>query len=80
MGMWVALAAHDEVLCGAIEAHGGWLFKHTGDGVCRVGGPSADERTGRYTHQDTSGSPTKRRRLCRRCFVNCSAPVAELWQ
>ncbi len=33
-GMRLALAAHDEVLRGAIEAHGGWLFKHTGDGVC----------------------------------------------
>ncbi|MFZ0905103.1 MAG: adenylate/guanylate cyclase domain-containing protein, partial [Mycobacterium sp.] len=33
-GMQVALAAHDEVLRNAIEAHGGWLFKHTGDGVC----------------------------------------------
>jgi predicted ATPase/class 3 adenylate cyclase len=33
-GMRVALAAHDEVLRGAIQAHGGWLFKHTGDGVC----------------------------------------------
>ena len=33
-GMRVALAAHDEVLRAAIEAHGGWLFKHTGDGVC----------------------------------------------
>src|ERR1700688_3925923 len=33
-GMRVALAAHDEVLRKAIEAHGGWLFKHTGDGVC----------------------------------------------
>ena len=32
--MRVALAAHDEVLHKAIEAHGGWLFKHTGDGVC----------------------------------------------
>jgi predicted ATPase len=32
--MRTALAAHDEVLCKAIEAHGGWLFKHTGDGVC----------------------------------------------
>ncbi len=32
--MRIALAAHDEVLCRAIEAHGGWLFKHTGDGVC----------------------------------------------
>jgi predicted ATPase len=33
-GMRVALAAHDEVLRQAIGAHGGWLFKHTGDGVC----------------------------------------------
>jgi predicted ATPase/class 3 adenylate cyclase len=33
-GMRAALAAHDEVLRGAIEGHGGWLFKHTGDGVC----------------------------------------------
>ncbi len=32
--MRVALAAHDEVLRKAIQAHGGWLFKHTGDGVC----------------------------------------------
>jgi predicted ATPase/class 3 adenylate cyclase len=32
--MRVALAAHDEVLRRAIEAQGGWLFKHTGDGVC----------------------------------------------
>jgi class 3 adenylate cyclase len=29
-----ALAVHDGVLRSAIEAHGGWLFKHTGDGVC----------------------------------------------
>jgi predicted ATPase len=33
-GMRIALAAHDDVLRKAIEAHGGWLFKHTGDGVC----------------------------------------------
>ena len=32
--MRTALAAHDEVLRSAIEAHGGFLFKHTGDGVC----------------------------------------------
>src|ERR1700761_9211932 len=31
--MRVALAAHDEVLRVAIEGHGGFLFKHTGDGV-----------------------------------------------
>jgi predicted ATPase len=40
--MRLALAAHDEVLRKAIEAHGGWLFKHTGDGVCAVfGSPRA---------------------------------------
>ena len=33
-GMRAALAAHDEVLRAAIEAHGGLMFKHTGDGVC----------------------------------------------
>jgi predicted ATPase len=32
--MHAALAAHDEVLRAAIDARGGWLFKHTGDGVC----------------------------------------------
>jgi predicted ATPase/class 3 adenylate cyclase len=32
--MRIALAAHDEVLRAAIEAHGGFMFKHTGDGVC----------------------------------------------
>jgi predicted ATPase len=36
--MRIALAAHDDVLCKAIEAHGGWLFKHTGDGVCAAFG------------------------------------------
>ena len=34
MAMRAALAAHDEVLRGAIEAHDGFMFKHTGDGVC----------------------------------------------
>jgi len=29
-----ALAAHDDVLHFAIQTHGGFLFKHTGDGVC----------------------------------------------
>jgi predicted ATPase len=32
--MRAALVVHDKVLRSAIEAHGGWLFKHTGDGVC----------------------------------------------
>jgi predicted ATPase len=32
------LVAHDEVLAGVVEAHNGWLFKHTGDGVCAAFG------------------------------------------
>src|SRR5271163_883361 len=44
--MRVALAAHDEVLRGAIEAHGGFMFKHTGDGVCAAfGSPKAAVNT-----------------------------------
>ena len=31
--MRAALTAHDDVLRNTIESHGGWLFKHTGDGV-----------------------------------------------
>jgi predicted ATPase len=32
--MRALLEGHDKVLREAIEARGGWLFKHTGDGVC----------------------------------------------
>jgi class 3 adenylate cyclase len=32
--MRAAIATHDQVLRQTIESHGGWLFKHTGDGVC----------------------------------------------
>jgi class 3 adenylate cyclase len=32
--MRAGLACHDEVLRSAIESHGGFLFKHTGEGVC----------------------------------------------
>lgn len=32
--MRAALGAHDQVLRHAIQAHGGFLFKHTGDGIC----------------------------------------------
>ena len=34
--MRVALVAHDEALRTAVSAHGGKLFKHTGDGICAV--------------------------------------------
>lgn len=33
-GMRAGLAVHDDVLRRVIETHRGWLFKHTGDGVC----------------------------------------------
>jgi predicted ATPase len=40
--MRAALAIHDEVLREAIEGHGGFMFKHTGDGVCAAfGSPKA---------------------------------------
>ncbi len=34
--MRAALARHDEILRAAIVAHGGRVFKHTGDGLCAV--------------------------------------------
>jgi class 3 adenylate cyclase len=34
--MRAALTAHDEVLRSAIETHAGFMFKHTGDGVCGI--------------------------------------------
>ena len=40
--MRTALAGHDDVLRNAVESHGGWLFKHTGDGVCAVFGSPRD--------------------------------------
>jgi class 3 adenylate cyclase len=43
-----ALAAHDEVLRAAVEAHGGWLFKHTGDGVCAAFASPTGAVDGRY--------------------------------
>ena len=39
--MRAALVLHDETLRSAIEAHGGWFFKHTGDGVCAAFGSAS---------------------------------------
>jgi predicted ATPase/class 3 adenylate cyclase len=40
--MRLAMAGHDDVLRQAIASHGGYLFKHTGDGVCAAfGSPKA---------------------------------------
>jgi predicted ATPase len=42
VAMREALVAHDEVLRSAVAGHGGFLFKHTGDGVCAsFGSPKA---------------------------------------
>ncbi len=40
--MRLALATHDAVLRDAIEGHDGWLFKHTGDGVCAAFSAAGD--------------------------------------
>jgi len=34
VGMRRAMAVHDDCLRSVVEAHGGWVFKHTGDGMC----------------------------------------------
>ena len=44
--MRAALETHDEVLREAVEKHKGWLFKHTGDGVCAARTTSARYSTG----------------------------------
>src|SRR6516162_11876599 len=36
--MRAAMAAHDKLLREAIKGHGGFMFKHTGDGVCAAFG------------------------------------------
>ena len=41
-GMEKALEVHDALLGEVVEAHGGALFKHTGDGVCACFGSPSD--------------------------------------
>ena len=48
-GMRVALAAHDEVLRSSIEAHDGFLFSHTGDGVVAAFASPRSLRSGRWS-------------------------------
>ncbi len=40
--MRAALTAHDDLLTATIAAHNGWLFKHTGDGMCAAFASPAD--------------------------------------
>jgi predicted ATPase len=57
--MRIALAAHDEVLRGAIEGHGGWLFKHTGDGVCAAFASPRSAVDAAVAAQHTLGLPVR---------------------
>jgi hypothetical protein len=78
-GMRVALAEHYEALREAVEAHGGWLFKRTGDGVCA--GVRLTEvrrrRRGRRTADTRVGGPDghryRRSRTPRRGLFRCGA-------
>ncbi len=57
--MRVGLAAHDEVLRSAVEGRGGWLFKHTGDGVCAAFGSAPDAVAAAVDAQRRLGLPVR---------------------
>jgi predicted ATPase len=57
--MRAALVLHDEVLRSVIEAHGGWLFKHTGDGVCAAFGSARGAIDAAAEAQQTLGLPVR---------------------
>jgi predicted ATPase len=54
-----ALLLHDETLGSVIEAHGGWLFKHTGDGVCAAFGSARAAIDAAVAAQQTLGLPVR---------------------
>jgi len=57
--MRAALVLHDEVLRSVIEARGGWLFKHTGDGVCAAFGSARAAIDAAVDAQRTLGLPVR---------------------
>ncbi len=57
--MRAALVVHDQVLRSVIEAHGGWLFKHTGDGVCAAFGSARAAIDAAVEAQQTLGLPVR---------------------
>jgi class 3 adenylate cyclase len=57
--MRAALVAHDEVLGRAVEAHRGWLFKHTGDGICAAFGSARAAIDAAVNAQRTLGLPVR---------------------
>ena len=54
-----ALAAHDEVLHSAVEGRRGWLFKHTGDGVCAAFSVAGDAIAAAVDAQLRLGLPVR---------------------
>ncbi len=57
--MAAALAAHDATLTRVIEANGGRVFKHTGDGVCAVFGSAGSAVTAASAAQDELELPVR---------------------
>ena len=57
--MRVALAAHDQVLRSAVDAAGGWVFKHTGDGVCAAFASAPDAVAAAVDAQRRVGLPVR---------------------
>jgi hypothetical protein len=55
----VALARHDSTLKQAIECNGGWLFKHTGDGVCAAFGLARAAIDSAVVAQESLGLPVR---------------------
>ena len=58
-GMRAALAVHDDVLRSVIEGNGGWLFKHTGDGVCAAFGSARGAVDAAVAAQKSLGLPVR---------------------
>ena len=57
--MRTALVAHDEVLRETVVAHDGWLFKHTGDGVCTAFGSPRSAVDAAIAAQRALGLPVR---------------------
>ena len=53
------MTAHDDVLRAAVETHAGWLFKHTGDGICAVFGSPSHAVDAAITAQRTLELPVR---------------------
>jgi len=57
--MGAALVVHDELLRSVIEANAGWLFKHTGDGVCAAFGSARGAIEAAVAAQQTLELPVR---------------------